>query len=583
MKRFLLLILFSTIFAACSSSRWVVTDQSALDESAEPVVLDQRDILVVEKEPSLDDPVISFAAYSILEEEYPLRVKVERSVQQFRPRWGFLALGVAGALFAVTAANSSVLLPSLSSSQKLSLNLTAGVLAGLSLTNMQPSGEPIFTGESELMRRSGVEIVRDSTRALARQDELLDELLVTYGDEELFRQSDLEFSQASIDINLASFSDALTGRVDGSSEIKLQLTYKENTFEQTLTAGTFLAPFMNVTEPITMIHSTPAATSANVITEVGSGSFLEIVEESNEEWYRVLYQNAEAYVLKRSGEKVWRARAGTAPALVFEFAEVPFGNIDVENLVPVLKERNPRDRALILSNGASNNIGFRQYLDRDHRLFSHYMRTAFQLRSEQVTQVSEDGSGTLSEFRGSRFNMNGEGSLYVYVSGFAAVRDPYGDNNEMIYLIYENESGEIIYASLEQLLAEIAQMNPESLYVFVDLDYEAWTGRNGFVRNGNGILLQNAANAVLDNQPNSAIIFSNRPGQKSGLYMGAIDGNKRHHIFNYFWAEALKQRRTTVSDLLNHLNNNVDYTSRRLHDRSQEIHAFGNFTLNMAQ
>jgi len=93
MKRFLLLILFSTIFAACSSSRWVVTDQSALDESAEPVVLDQRDILVVEKEPSLDDPVISFAAYSILEEEYPLRVKVERSVQQFRPRWGFLALG----------------------------------------------------------------------------------------------------------------------------------------------------------------------------------------------------------------------------------------------------------------------------------------------------------------------------------------------------------------------------------------------------------------------------------------------------------------------------------------------------------
>jgi len=38
-----------------------------------------------------------------------------------------------------------------------------------------------------------------------------------------------------------------------------------------------------------------------------------------------------------------------------------------------------------------------------------------------------------------------------------------------------------------------------------------------------------------------------------------------------------------MSDLIRHLENNIDYTSRRLQDRPQEVRAFGNFTLNIAQ
>jgi hypothetical protein len=583
MKRLVLLIFFCSLLAACSSSRWVVTDQFALDENADPVVLDQREVLLVEKEPTVSDPVISFAAYSITEEEYPLRVKVERSVQQYRPRWGFLALGVAGALFAVTAANSDVILPSLSTSQQLSLNLTAGVLAALSFVNMQPSGDPIFTGETELMRRSGIEVLKDSVRAIPREGAVLDELLVTYRDEELFRQGDLEFAQSSLDINLASFSSALSGIVDRDSEILLKLTYKGTSHEHKVQIDSFMAPFFSITEPIALIHSTPQAAGANVITEVGSGSFLEITDDLNEDWFRVNYQNADAYVQKNAGEKVWRAASDSGPALIFEFAEVPFGEIDVENLVPVLKERNDRDRALILTNGSSNSLGFRQYLDRDHQLFTHYMRTAFQMRAGQITTISEAGGGELNTLQGAPGPMNGEGSLYVYVSGFATVESDNDGNGERILLVFEDESGDQVKTPLNELFSGIAELNPGALYIFVDLDYDTWEGSNGRGRNGNGVLLQQAADAVLSQIPNSAIIFSNRPGQRSRLYTGVIDGNRRHHIFNYYWAEAIKQRNTRISDLLQHLRSNVDYTSRRLHDRPQEIQAFGNFTLNMAQ
>jgi hypothetical protein len=61
--------------------------------------------------------------------------------------------------------------------------------------------------------------------------------------------------------------------------------------------------------------------------------------------------------------------------------------------------------------------------------------------------------------------------------------------------------------------------NPEALYLFVDLDYLRPVNQfsNGFIRNGAESQLQSLANVILRELPNSVIIFSNRPGQKSGL------------------------------------------------------------------
>ncbi|MCH8548336.1 MAG: hypothetical protein LAT80_05625, partial [Balneolaceae bacterium] len=65
MLRNLMLLIACAAAISCTSSRWVVTDQFALDESAEPVVLDQKTVFAVEKEPTVDDPVITFAAYDV--------------------------------------------------------------------------------------------------------------------------------------------------------------------------------------------------------------------------------------------------------------------------------------------------------------------------------------------------------------------------------------------------------------------------------------------------------------------------------------------------------------------------------------
>lgn len=578
MFRNLMLLIACAAAISCTSSRWVVTDQFALDESAEPVVLDQKTVFAVEKEPTVDDPVITFAAYDVTDLEYPLRVKVERSVQQYRPGYTFLALGLTGVAFSVLAANSDVILEDASGSQRAMLNISAGVIGALSFANMKPRGEPIYTGESELMRRSGVEVVQDSLRKLNDEDFTAD-LQVTFEGEELFSQSDLSFSQSALDINLASFASSLQSRVDEESVITIRLTYDEYSEETEVRVRDFLVPHLNITVPIAVLRNTPEVTELNAITEVGRGSFLEILEKEDE-WVRVRFEELEAYVERESGDEEWLSTAESGPALIFEFAELPFGEIDVENSLPILKTGNEDDRALILTNGIDNGIGIRQYLERDHRLFSHYMRTSFQMRSGQVRTLKDDSDGNLLNQLRNMESMGGSGSLYVYLSGFADYRSENGESE--IKLVYRESDGETNMVSLEDLMRAVAEIDAGRVFLFADLEY-AETGRQMnrvTSRNGSGAL-QAAAERITRQNARSVVVFSNRPGQHSGLYTGMIDGNMRHHIFNYFWADAIKKRKITVSALLDHLDSNVDYTSRRLHDRPQEIQAFGNFSLHL--
>lgn len=579
----LLLTLFGLILTSCTSTRWIITEEYELDGSATPEILDYKSELLIDKYPTPEDPVIRFTAYEITESQYPLRVKVERSVQQYQPRWGFFLLTAAGATFSFLAANSDIIVPSVSSSQKIALNTAGGILSVLSFMNMQPSGEPIFTGESQLMRQSGTEVLQDTIRTTFSDIDNVTDVIVTYEDDVLFNQGGVEFNNSSIELNLSSFSNPLSGRVNEESDIGIYLMLGDVEFEFMVPISSFLAPFLNVTDAVTLLRTSPATSTVNILTEVGRGSFLEIIEDDfeSDDWYKVQYQNTEAYVLKESGVIEWLTTAESGPALVFEFADLPFGEIDVENTVPILKRENPSDRALIISNGIDNQIEQRQYLERDHQLFNHYMTTALQIDSERVNVAFESGEGEIRSFSGFIPGMNSEGSLIVYLSGSATVEEV--DGSPEVVLNYENRDGVFSSYLLSDVLLELVNIEPESLIIFVDLNYANRVNGNSGLRNGNNISLNRLANRLISEFPNTAIVFSNRIGQSSNIYTGLIDGNKRHHIFNYFWAEALKQRKSRVADLVRHLENNVDYTSRRLHDTPQEIQAFGNLTINLAQ
>lgn len=559
---------------SCTSSRWIVINEESIDPNVEPTVVGERSVLLLESEPTYTNPIITFSANQIVDKEYLQRIEMERSVQQFRPRWGFLTLGLSATAFTFIAANTSVVSSSLGTNQKLMLNLAAGILGIVSVTNLKPVGEPIFTGERQLMKQNGYVVVSDTLGGENSGTQLDVDLLISFKGDTVLSESGLQLNDNRLDINLTPVVSLISDEIDDDSEIELTLSYNGDSHVHEIYLSSFLEPHITITDPVAVLRSVPLVNEFNVITEVGQGSSLRYLGENND-WFRVQFGGSEVFVRNSSGERVWKSEEGAGAVNVFEFGEVPFGDIDVENSVPILKQNNPNDRAIILTNGNSTNLEPRQYLNRDHELFAFYMRSALQMHSTQIAIIDMDSSNDWIEKFEDFASFNSTSSLFVYMSGYAFQS---GEGGVRLQNIDDEMSAPVLSSYIFQ---KLEGMNPEALFIFSDLEFThdingSTQGRQGAVQ-----VLVETANELTRRLPNSVMLFSNRPGQKSSIYASSGFQNQRHHIFNYYLADAIKRRNTRMSDIIRHLENNVDYTSRRLHDRSQDIQAFGNTTLRI--
>lgn len=577
MKRSFLFLACLFLMSACSSSRWVVTDQNTINSDREPTLLNEEHILLLEDEPSVENPVMSFGTYVVQEKEYEKRVLVERTVQKYRPKWQFLVLGITGAAFAATAGNTNLILPSVTVGQQIAFNVAAAVLGGLSFTNMEPVGEPIYTGETRMRRRSGTEILTDTTATDSFNEDLNIALDVLYNDEVVFSEPDIVLEDGSFDVNLVSFLEYIENDISAESSLGVKLAYNGFQTSYDIPIPDFLSPFVTVTEPVAVVRNAPAVSDLNVVTEVANGSSLELIGEYSDQWYRVRFGGSEVFLSRNAGEVQWMSESQSGSPDVFEFADVSFGEIDVENSVPVLKQNNTNDRAVILTNGFSEEIEPRQYLGRDHELFRFYMRYALQMNQDQIFTIRIDSTENWRQNLSNIAPMDSTGTLFVYLSGSSFIDD--SSNLHLDHSQVEQSNSQLesyIFDSFERI-------NPSSLAFFADVEFITENSNNSTGTRSYQASLQEFSNNLLRRIPNSAIIFSHRPGQQSSLFIGGGTENKRHHIFTYYLAEAMKQRNTEISDIVRHLENNVDYTSRRLHDRPQEIQVFGNLTIDIAE
>lgn len=578
MYRIFALILVLGLFAGCTTTKWTIVDEHAVNENQQPRVLSEKLILAPEQYPTVESPILRLVSMNIIEEEYDQRIKVERTVQEYRPKWGFSILTLSGAAFAITAANTSFL-SDVNSTQRLALNVTSLALATLAVTNLRESGDPIYTGELQYLRRTGFVTKTDTTASLLPDENTFAKVEILFKGEQIFIDEELRFTGNTIELNMGAFADQLNGEFDPDSEIvvRTQLEGSDNLI--TIPAVSFLEPYFQISEDVVLVRSQPVINAQNVIAELGEGSSLQFLEDYSDRWVKVLYGNQEAYVALDSGFKEWRSEAGTGPPVLVEFADIPFGEIDVESALPVLKTNNPLDRALILSNISGNQSGSRQYAGRDVRLFEHYMKTSFRMQENQIINTIEETQSDNWFSLIEQCETEG-GVLKVFINGFAKIEN--GNGTSDIKLFHLREDGTEHKMSLNEIMNVLTECGQEKTIVFIDLEYLE-TGENGLqrIRNLQTGAQQRVANTLINTITSSVVIFGNLPGQESSLYSGLAEDDKRHHIFPYFVAQALQQRKTNMNDLLRHLQNNVDYTSRRIHDRPQEINAFGNYTINL--
>lgn len=580
--RFIFFFISVVLLAGCTTSKWTVIDEHAVDEAEETKILENRVELIVENRPTVDQPVLTLSPYNIVQQEYAERIQVQRMVQEYKPKWGFTFLALAGGAVSFAAANTNFLLPSASVTQQISLNALAGILSLLTVTNLEETGEPIETDEIRFLRQTGFNIQTD-TLSVENTDGETASISVFYKDEEIFSETSVPFSSGRIDINIGAISTDLQNPVEEDSEFVVQAQYNGTSTDIVIPVTDFMDPFFEIDDPIVQVRSSASVNRENVIAEIGEGSSLKVLSRLSENWLEVEYGSVEAFVQRNGGQLQWRSSAEEGPALLVELEEIPFGEIDVEASIPVLKTNNPDDRAIFLTGTRENQAGSRQLSERDERLFKRYMSTALRMDDDQIQTVdTPELDNWLPEIRECREMVGG--SLVVYLMGFArTVEDESG--SETLALFHISDEGEEQRLFLSQLYEELAACTPEKLYLFVDLEYvdEIEDGQIISFMSSNGGKQQQLANLILQDMPNAFILYGNRIGQKSSLYSGSPEDDKRHHIFPYFWAEALQQRKTQMSELVRHLENNVDYTARRLHDQPQEVRGFGNFMLDISQ
>jgi len=578
MRSLCVIILFSLFSIQCTSSRWTVVDLYSTDHGEEPAKVDSEYILVVSNDATVANPVLELSPYEIADFEYVQRVLVERTVQNYRPRWGFALLSGFGAAISVYAGNSSRFINNPSATQKIALTSTGVLLSLLAISNMKPVSNPIYTGEKRYLRRSGTEIRPDTLQA-QRINNARAIVTLLYNEEILVQDKEYHSDNGIIKIDLAEAINSIVIEGQEAGYIYLTAEYGDQNYEYEIPLTGFMQPFFIVENAVTELRTAPNLNELNILTEVGRSSELPLLSSYDERWYNVRFGSSETFVEKNAGSIRWKTTRSGLGSTLIEVDEVPFGQIDVENSLPILKARNTADRAILISNIQNNQIADRRYGERGMRLFSHYMQNSFSMASDQITQIHAADENKLSD-RLSSISSTDSSNVFVYISGFGRVVQT--NNQREIVLLNVDDDGNESTISLNTLTSYFQSVSSKSIVVFVDLEFQH--EYNSVASNGNGdvSVYLNFVNRILSSQPNSVIIFGSKPNQSSRLYAGNQNDYKRHHIFNYYLAQALQQRRTRVFDLIRHLENNVDYTSRRLYDRPQEIVSFGNLTLNLA-
>lgn len=568
------------MLASCTSARWTVKEKAAIDES-DYEVLQEDNFLKASGKISPDNPVLKLNVYSKTKYEYTQRVLMQRNIQEYKLRPGFVALGLGGAAMAFYLANANVTEGIGTSTKSLTLNGVGVLLAASGFLNMKAVGEPRPTGEERFLRNSGNAVKVDTAKADKNIDETV-RVGIRYNDR-MILEEERNVTGGSVEIGLAGrLNDLkLTGTEPGT--VSIEVTFEDSVYFYDYPVEDILLPYAEITAPFTELRNSPEEGDDNILADLVQGSQLQIKSSENEDWFRVLYGISENYIRKNDAELIWRSTDFVQEDQVVTIPRIPFGNIDVESNIPILRGSTPNAAALIVTNeNYAPDLEKRNYSYRDGQLMKAYLTDALGYPEQNIFELSdiseeEELFRTLSEIK----NVSNDSTeIFVYLSGYGSV-DTSGDNPLLEFIgaaPLDDSNPEI---SLEKLFSQIAGLSSAKTLVLADIDFSSKIGPNQFSANESQRILRRNAAVLTRGNAQTSLLIGTQLGYPSSMYYSTGAEDKKHHIFPYFFAKALQERRTNLSDIYQYLERNISYTARRLFDRPQDPVLFGSTTMDL--
>ncbi len=570
----------ASALSSCTSARWTVKDKTAVDES-DYEVLDEDHFLMTGGEITPNNPVLKLDVYSKVKYEYAQRVLMQRTIQEYRLRPAFVALGLGGAAMAFYIANTNLTEGGRDSPKAITINSIGALLAASGFFNMKPVGEPRPTGEERYLRNTGEAAKIDTVKAGQTMSGTVS-VDIRYGDEVLW-QEDRNFSNGSVEIGLASRLSDLELSGDDPGSVSIEVGFQDSTYFYEYRVRDILLPYAQVTSPFAELRNSPEESDDNILADLGQGSQLQIKSSENEDWFRVLYGISENYIRKKNARIVWRSTDFVQEDQVVTIPRIPFGNVDVESNIPILRGAEPNAVALIVTNeNYSGDLEERSYTHRDGELMKAYLTNALGYSGENIFELRDiSSSGELfNSLSDIRSVTNDSTELFVYLGGYGAV-DMSGGEPLLEFLGTSSGEKERPQIYLNEIFDRISTIPSAKTLVLADIDFSASIQRNQFSTSQSLRILESNAAALRRNNFQSSLLMGTHLMYPSSLYYSPNGEDKKHHIFPYFFAKALQERRTNLSDIYQYLERNISYTARRLFDRPQDPVLIGNTTMDL--
>ncbi|HAC14356.1 MAG TPA: hypothetical protein DCE78_00195 [Bacteroidetes bacterium] len=561
------------LLTACTSSKWVSSNELVLDiESAQ--TLESFPILKVTTNPTPNNPILEISVYNNRLIQSPMRYESQRVIQKYRPRYGFMAAGILGsaALFYI-ASTDKISERTRSKTQQNILRLTGvGALLGGAL-QLKPVGPPIYTGEKKIFGETDLIITRDSSELFS--DPIVVRMNAAFNGSSLV--SGIERAVTSTyTFNLIDELRLRSIIPDSLSYFDIQLVTNYQVLDLKVPVDAVMNKFVRINGNSVALRSSPSELLPNVITTVAEASFLPWVESLQNGWYKVMLGATPAYVNTSSSELVWRVSNGSSSDFIVTTPAGNYGSVDVETNIPVTDIQNQKAIGIIFTN---ENYGIDiKSLSNAHRsgkLVQDYLINALGYQESRVLSLAYQGGDNkfyndldinqeLNLLNG--LKVDSDTDIFFYFNGISKLQ--LNNNIPESYLIASSQdSNNEIH--LDTLVTSIKRLNPASFTLILDTDYSNTTLFN--ISQANVPFLQSQLQEMLNGFERSSIFLASNVDQIAGNYVSRdLRTDRVHGILTYYFTQAIKDSNTQIDQIREYLRRNVAFTSRRLHDRTQD-------------
>ncbi|MDI6400684.1 hypothetical protein QLX67_01665 [Balneolaceae bacterium ANBcel3] len=581
----LLASLFFTV--SCTTSAWIQDDEPVVNPESE-VILQETIRFLPKDMPRPRSPELSLDIVKERELRYYEQLLSRRYIQDYKPRYGLMAAGFTGMTMGLALANTSLInSDSFSGREKVLLNMASLAIGSASLLAMKPDGDPRPADEERFIQRTGIHIVQDTIPYVPVNGDSLRYTIMRGGDTLAYRKNAVPEGEP-FTIHLLEESGLQELAHSDTTGIVVQVDFRdvEQTYE--LSVRSIMQEYVVVRAENTAVRTAPVRITGNIIRHAGSESQFPLLRIEDEQWFRILKRGDVAYIQSDDTELLWKPAENLGfDDRIIQSGQPVFGDLDIERNVPDHRRVNPEGIALVIINGQyAGPVESKPFAERTGELARYYFSQVLgfysdniliyeNLTEQQMLNLFENSDSLM--IGGRQVSMD-ESDIVVYYYGHAKI----GQHDRLFLLPVDYDPSERNrkMVSFDEFVTVVEQLRSRMTLVVMDTD---WTTQSVFgdtldayVRS-NEERMKEFSGSLADPGFHGGIFWAAQPTQQSGTYLSP-DGRIRYpyDIFTWYFFKAMQDNSKTAREIRDYLDYNVPFTSRRLHERSQNPVYLGN-------